>query len=274
MHSRLIAFFVAAVLMTGCGGSGNTPAGTLESGNWRFAVRTGGDGEVTVRVRDRSGAVTAAMPSSEEAGVPPVGGISVKKRDVDSRSLLVQVSTSVCDQASDIDIDNSVDGRLVLRVAASPTQCDAIGVSYSIVLDLARPVLPEELVRQTSKGDLLLWGVYVGDAGGQIPLDVEDASRGIASIEVVDAIPIPRDPPGIVALLDAPDRLRLSWLADACEDSFALELNPVQSKLMLEMRSFAIKASDCGLASEPIGVVMSFQRPVTQSIDAVLIHSR
>jgi hypothetical protein len=182
--------------------------------------------------------------------------------------------TSVCDQTSDIEIGNSVGGRLLLSADASPTQCDAIGVSYSIVFDLARPVSPEEVVRQTSKGDLSLWGIYVGDAGSQMPLDVEDASRGITSIEVVEAIPVPRDPPGIVALLDAPDRLRLTWLADGCEDGFALELKPVQSKLVLEMRSFAIETDDCGLAGQPIGVALSFQRPVTQGIDALLIHSR
>ena len=274
MRSQMTALLVAVVL-TGCGDASPTPVGTLatESGTWQFAVRTEGDGEVTVRVRDRSGTVSAVSPSSEEAGVPTIGGISVKQLDVNARSLLVQVPTSVCGQASEVEIDEGIDGDLVFGVAASPTQCDAIG-SYSLVFDLVRPVTPEQVVRHTSTDDRSLWGIHVGDAEGLKPLEVADANRSIVSIEVVDPILGLGEPPGIIAVLDAPDRLRLTWLADDCEDNFALGLNPVQATLTLEMRSTAIETDDCGVASESLAVALSFERAVTQSIDAVLFHAR
>ena len=274
MRTQLTALLVA-VALTGCGDASPSPAGTLasESGTWQFAVRTGGDGEVTVRVRDQSGTVSAVSQSSEETGAPTVGGISVKQLDVNARSLLVEVPTSFCGQASEIEIDEGVDGHLVIGVLAPPTQCDAIG-SYSLVFDLVRPVTPEQVVRHTSTGDRSLWGTYVGDAESLKPLEVEDARRSVVSIEVVEAIPGLREPLGIIAQMDAPDRLRLTWLADDCEDDFALGLNAVQATLTLEMRSTAIETDDCGLMSGSLAVALSFERAVTQSIDAVLFHAR
>ena len=274
MRSQMTALLVAVVL-TGCGDASPTPAGTLatESGTWQFAVRKGGDGEVTVRVRDHSGTVSTVSQSSEETGAPTVGGISVKQLDVNARSLLVQVPTSFCGQASEIEIDEGVDGHLTIGVLASPTQCDSFG-SYSLVFNLVRPVTPERVVRHAWTGDRSLWGIYVGAAESLKPLEVADVSQSIVAIEVVDAIPGLDEPPGIMAQLDAPDRLRLTWLADDCEDDFALGLNSGQTTLTLEMRSTAIETDDCGLVSGSLAVALSFERAVTQDIDAVLIHAR
>lgn len=277
MAPSLTACLIMAALVIGCDGSPRQTAETSapQGSSWRFPVPIGPDSKVVVSVLDRSDVVIDARPSVDSAGVPPIGGIAVKILDVDSRSLLLQVSASLCDEASEIQITNGVGGRLVVDVEAPSSECDAIGVSYSIVLDFIRAVSPEDLIRHTAMDEVSRWGVYVGDAGSRRPLDVKDGTGSIVAVDFTDAMPVvPPDPPGVVALVDAPNRMRLIWLADDCEESFSLDLVPAGSKIRAEGQSLAIETDDCGLASRPLGVAISLQDPVAQSIDAVLIRSR
>lgn len=268
---------IAAALVLGCDDPPRQTAETSapDGSSWMFPVLIGPDAEVVVNVVDRSDLVVNARPTVDSAGAPPIGGIAVRALDAQSRSLLIQVSASQCDETSEIQVTNGVNDRLVIDVTAPSSQCDAIGVSYSVVLDFIRPVSPEDLIRHTAVDEVSRWGVFVGDAESRRPLDVRDNTGMIVAIDPTDAAPVvPDDPPGVVALVDAPNQVRLIWLADSCEESFSLDLVDAGSKIGAEVRSLATETDDCGLASSPLGVAISLEDPVAQSIDAVLIRSR
>jgi len=206
----------------------------------------------------------------------PVGGMAIQALGGADDVLVVQVSATACREPTVIVIEPAADGQLLFASESEgQTGCDAIGRALAIALHSAKPVSPETVIRRTSRdASLVAWGVFVENKGPPAPLEIQDLAAGIVSVDTVMARDVPDEPPGIVTVREGPNRLRVTWRADACEGNFLLRVDGESSQIALRMEAFSLKPETCGLEFGPRGVALTFGAPIGQDVDAMLVHSR
>jgi hypothetical protein len=229
-----------------------------------------------VLIRDLSGIVKEASAAPELPGIQPLGGMAIQALGGADDALLVQVPAAGCRDPTVIVIEPAANGRpLIATDLQGQAECDAIGRALSIALHLAKPVPPEKVIRRTTRdGSLATWGVFVEDEGLPASLEIQDLAARIVSIEPVMPKDVPDEPPGIVTIREGPDRLRITWRADACEKNFLLRVERDGSQMALSMEALSVKPETCGLEFGPRGVALTFEGPISQDVGAILVHSR
>lgn len=276
------ALVTVLAFATGCAGP-TIPTGqpdrsalaTVEPARtWTLDV-TGGEGlPVRVSVVDLSGSLDHVARAEEGAGVPAIGGIAAANER--PRTLIVDVGHQSCAEAASLTLSAQPAGGLRLH-AGRGDECTgkASGVSYTLRLELSRPVAAEGLVRSSDEGEAgSRWGVFLPSVHDAIPVAIVDELNVVEGAAPARRPHSPRGPPFISARPGEPNSVVLAWQAEACVSGFTLVVEPSSAGARFEVVGSVLKPDLCDGRQVAYGLELELADAVPAVYDVFLATSR